>query len=88
MGSEMCIRDRYNIAEPLYLVREDVATFNRRTFKHSLEASRVLVHGIKLLNLPPQYYIFAMKPVVSQMTPVWVKRKFRKNMDDRNRKGD
>ena len=78
----------YNIAEPLYLVREDVATFNRRTFKHSLEASRVLVHGIKLLKLPLQYYVFAIKPIVSQITPIWLKRKFRKNMDNRNRKGD
>ena len=78
----------YNIAEPLYLVREDVSTFNRRTFKHSLEASRVLIHGIKLLKLPFQYYIFAMKPVVSQITPIWLKRKFRKNMDNRNRRGD
>ena len=76
----------YNIAEPLYLVREDASTFNRRTFKHSLEASRVLIYGIKLLKLPFQYYVFVMKPIVSQITPVWLKRKFRKNIDEENKR--
>lgn len=77
----------YNIAEPLYLVREDTTVFRRRTFKHSFEASRVLINGIKLLNLPPQYYIFAIKPIVSQITPSGIKKIFRKNMDKSNKKG-
>lgn len=78
----------YNIAEPLYLVREDTSTFSRRTFKHSLEAMKVLVRGIKLLGLSPKYYIFAMKPIVSQITPFWLKQKFRKSMDNKNKRGE
>lgn len=77
----------YNITEPLYLVREDTTVFKRRTFKHSFEAARVLINGIKLLNLPPQYYIFAIKPIVSQITPVGIKRMFRNSMDKNNKKG-
>ena len=76
----------YNISEPLYLVKEDTATFKRRTFKHSVEASKVLIRGIKMLGLSPKYYIFAMKPIVSQITPAGVKKHFRKNMDRKNRK--
>lgn len=77
----------YNIAEVLYLVREDVETFSRRTFKNSVDASRVLIHGIKMLQLPIGYYFFAFKPIVSQMTPKIIKQFFRENMDKRN-KGD
>lgn len=77
----------YNIAEPLYLVREDTATFSRRTFKHSVEASKVLMRGIKMLKLPAFYYAFALKPIISQITPVKLKRFFRKNMDEKNKRG-
>ena len=76
----------YNLSEPLYLVREDTETFHRRTWKHSLEASRVLMNGIKMLGLPMKYYIFALKPVISQITPVKLKRLFRENMDKENKK--
>lgn len=34
------------------------------------------------------FLIVLLKPIVSQITPIWLKRKFRKNMDNRNRKGD
>lgn len=77
----------YNIPEPLYLVREDSTAFKRRTLRHSFEAARVLINGIKLLNLPPQYYIFATKPIISQITPVRIKRMFRKNMEKHNKRG-
>lgn len=77
----------YNLSEPLYLVREDTATFSRRTFKHSLEASRVLINGIRMLGLSSGYYLFAAKPIVSQVTPTGLKRVFRKSMDKKNKKG-
>lgn len=77
----------YNLSEPLYLVREDTATFSRRTFKHSLEASKVLINGIKMLGLPLGYYLFAAKPIVSQVTPAGLKKMFRKGMDKKNKKG-
>lgn len=66
------------IDKELYLVREDVHTFNRRTLSHSFEASRLLRHGIKSLGLSSWYYIYALKPIVSQFTPVALKRLFRK----------
>lgn len=75
----------YNIPEVLYLVREDVATFNRRTLKYSVDASRVLWNGIKMLELPGKYYIFALKPIISQVTPRKLKKMFRDNMDRKNR---
>ena len=77
----------YNLCEPLYLVREDEITYSRRTFKHSVEASRVLLNGIKMLRLPVFYYVFSLKPIVSQITPTGLKRLFRKSMDLKNKKG-
>ena len=69
----------YTLSEPLYLVREDEATFKRRKFKYCLDASKVIAEGIKRLNLPKKNYVYALKPIVSYFTPMRLKRKFRDN---------
>lgn len=59
----------YNLNEPLYWVREDENAYKRRKLKYSVDASRVLCRGIKLLRLPAKYYIYAVKPIVSWAMP-------------------
>ncbi|GLG91696.1 hypothetical protein Selli2_31230 [Sellimonas catena] len=75
----------YNIREPLYFVREDSTTFSRRIFMHSFEASKVLYRGIKMLRLPLHYYVFGVKPIISQITPIALKQVFRNSMDIKNK---
>ncbi|MBQ3431226.1 MAG: glycosyltransferase family 2 protein [Clostridia bacterium] len=72
----------YTLAEPLYLVREDRATFKRRKLKYCVDASKVIMEGINLLELPKKNYIYALKPIVSYFTPQAVKRKFRNNFSN------
>ncbi len=57
------------IPEPLYLVRIDEGAYKRRKIKYSFDASKVLFNGIKLLHLPPKYYIYTLKPIISQFIP-------------------
>lgn len=70
----------YNLSRPLYLVREDRSAIRRRTYKSSFEASYVLYRGIRELKLPIFYYIFCIKPIISQITPRCVKEIFRKTI--------
>lgn len=58
-----------SIPEPLYLVRVDDGAYKRRKFKYSLDASKVLFNGIRLLHLSPKYYIYTLKPIISQLIP-------------------
>ena len=69
----------YTLSEPLYLVREDEATFKRRRFKFCVDASKVISEGITRLKLPKKYYIYALKPIISYFTPYGLKKKFREN---------
>lgn len=67
----------YNLTEPLYRVREDRTTFKRRSWKSSFQASLVVWRGIRMLGLPWYYSVYTLKPVVSQLTPIFIKRLFR-----------
>lgn len=53
-----------NIHEPLYLMREDVAAFKRRTFKVRWNAFKTTRIGFKMLNYP-KYWI--IKPAVTMI---------------------
>lgn len=70
----------YNLQLPLYRVREDKNAYKRRKLIYSIQASQVLYQGIKLLELPPYYYIYIFKPVISWLLPVSIKQYWRKKM--------
>lgn len=59
----------HTISEPLYLVRIDEGAYKRRKIRYSFDASMVLFNGIKLLGLSPKYYIYTLKPIISQFIP-------------------
>lgn len=69
----------YNIQEPLYKVREDKTAYERRTFRHSLQASMVMVKGFRRLNYHLSDYFFVLKPIISWMIPEKLKCLVRKH---------
>lgn len=59
----------YNIQEPLIIYSETKEDLKKRTFKTSIMYYNTAINGYKLLNVPKQKYIFALKPVVSNFVP-------------------
>lgn len=57
-------RKGFNLQEPLYLVREDEAAFQRRKFRYSMDNAWLVLKACWLLKLSPLDYLFALKPVV------------------------
>ncbi|MDR0125587.1 glycosyltransferase family 2 protein [Bacillus zhangzhouensis] len=56
-------RKGFNLQEPLYLVREDEAAFQRRKFRYSMDNAWLVLKACWLLKLSPFDYLFALKPV-------------------------
>ena len=54
----------FNLQEPLYLVREDEAAFQRRKFRYSMDNAWLVLQACKQLKLSPFDYLFALKPVI------------------------
>lgn len=70
----------YNLQNVIYRVREDRNAYKRRKFKYTLQASKVLYKGIKLLKLPIKYYLYIIKPIVSWFTPLTLKQIYREKL--------
>lgn len=69
----------YNIQEPLYLVREDLAAIKRRTIKNRLRALKTTKVGYKLLGFPKRYYIkSAIRTYFKCLIPASMMLKYRK----------
>ena len=67
----------YNIQEVLLNYRVDDNAMKKRKLKYSLDASKIVFDGVKRLKLPAKYYAYALKPIVSWMTPEKLKTKYR-----------
>lgn len=59
----------YNIQEPLYLYRESVEDYKKRTVKAGIMTAKVFLNGYKLLGIPKYKWIFAIKPIISSLLP-------------------
>jgi len=59
----------YNMAEPLYKVRESILDLRKRTFASRMYEVQTRLYGFRLLHFPLRYYVFAFKPVVAGLTP-------------------
>jgi len=59
----------YNILKPLYKMRDDRAAISRRKFKYRVNEARVLYYGVKDLNLPFRYGMYAVKPIFTGLLP-------------------
>ena len=62
----------YNIQESYYMVREDNSAYKRRTLKVRLYNVLTMLKGFRLLNFPIYTYIFALKPILSWLTPNFI----------------
>lgn len=59
----------YNLSEGLYMVRDDLNAYKRRTLKSYIYLMKVNFDGYKMVNMPKKYYIFLIKPIISAIMP-------------------
>lgn len=71
-----------SLQEPLYLVREDADAYKRRKLKYCFDSAFVVYNGIKKLGLPPKYYVYVIKPIISHFIPRKLKKIYRKSKDN------
>ena len=65
----------HNMMESLYMVKEDLNDYKRRTVKHRLYGILTSLIGYRLLKFPIYYYIFAFKPLISILIPNFILKK-------------
>ena len=58
-----------NIGEPLYLCREDMSAFKRRTFKSRVNNFKTMIFGYKLLQYPWYWYYIPVKELLKGFVP-------------------
>ena len=69
----------YNIPEVLLYYRLDANALKKRKLKYSLDASKIVFNGVKMLRLPAKYYLYSLKPIASWIMPENLKTIYRKN---------
>lgn len=62
----------HNMMKSLYLVKENLNDYKRRKVKHRLYGIITSIIGYRLLKFPFYYYIFALKPLISILTPNFI----------------
>ena len=67
-----------NLAEPLYLCREDVSAIKRRTFKVRFNAYKTRIIGYKMLGYPWHWYIPPTLGLLKSLIPSRVFYSYRK----------
>ena len=70
----------YNLAEPLYMVRDDRNAYKRRTLKSYINLIKVNFDGYRLLNMPLNKYIYLLKPILSAITPRYFMKLYHKKI--------
>lgn len=68
-----------NIQQVLYDYYESDLTYKQQKFRHRLDEYHVRYYGFKALGLLPRYYIFCLKPIISGITPKFIKKKIKRN---------
>lgn len=74
----------YNLSEALYIMREPIRAYDRRKFKFSLNASRLVFIGCRKMHLSLKYYIFIFKPLISGMLPRKIMHRYHYKRDKAN----
>ena len=73
----------YNIQEVLYMMRDDLAAYKRRTIKHAVLSLKRGYEIYKLVKIPKRYYYRLLRPLIVTAAPrviydffhVWKRRK-------------
>lgn len=76
----------YTLGEPLYRYHESTSDLKRRTLKQAFYRSQNRYYGYKIINAPKRYYIFALKPILSALTPNFIKYYRRNRIENINKK--
>ena len=72
----------YNLDEPLYMVRENAATYGRRnSLKNAFTISICLIHCYKMMHYPIYKYISIFRPYVGAILPPKIMRKYHAKRD-------
>jgi len=76
-----------NIQERLYLYSEDMFTMKKQKFRYRVDEVKLRKKYNKLLHLNPKGYLYLLKPIISGLTPGFIrlrrkKKKFSLNHDD------
>lgn len=58
-----------NLAEPLYMMRDDENAYRRRTFSNALNEARVRFCGYRMLGLGLTSYLYVLRPLLVKMLP-------------------
>ena len=66
----------YNLSEGLYMVRDDINAYKRRTLKSYLYLMKVNFDGYRMVNMPKKYYVFLIKPILSALIPRSIMKKY------------
>lgn len=68
----------YNIAQPLYKVRDDRKAMNRRLFRYRINEAYVKYLAIKMLKLPMTNIVYLIRPILVGILPrfiyIWLHR--------------
>lgn len=59
----------YNLQEFLYVYRETMDDYKKRTLKAGMQTAKVFFNGYKRLHFPWYFWLFAFKPVISALLP-------------------
>lgn len=69
----------YNLQEGLYMVRDDLDSYKRRTLKSYIYLMKVNYDGYRMVNMPKKYYVFLIKPIISALIPKSIMKVYHKN---------
>lgn len=73
----------YVLGEPLLKYHESVNDLKRRTLKQAFYRCQTRIIGLRLNKAPWKYYLYAVKPILSALTPNFMLRRFRDNRLDK-----
>lgn len=66
----------YNLKEALYKVRDDEASYKRRTFKNYFNVFVISSRGFRRLEIPLKYYVYLIKPLITPFIPISLIKKY------------
>lgn len=62
----------YNLAEPLYKMRDDRAAYSRRKFRYRLNESYVSRLAVKTFHLPFRMKLYSLRPIIVGLLPSFI----------------
>ena len=71
----------YTIEDVLYKYHESIGDYKKRSFQVAINMCKTSLYGHKLLRFPLRYRIYVLHPILSALTPNYIKYLRRKHME-------